>query len=170
MPRFITSEALRMLKEFETGKDPDTGKLLPKGEPALKAYKCPGGKWTIGWGHTGPEVYEGRKITRDEAEILLSHDVLRFERDVDSLVNVHISNNQFSALVLLAFNIGPDIDDDETAEGLGDSTLLKMLNKGDYQGAAEQFLAWCYSDGKKLAGLKIRREAEKALFLKEDYT
>lgn len=63
-----------------------------------------------------------------------------------------------------AFNVGSDIDADTIAEGLGDSTLLKKLNAGDYSGAANEFTKWCRNDGKKMLGLYRRRMAEKLLF------
>jgi len=86
------------------------------------------------------------------------------ERDVRSLVKVTVNQNQFDALVCFAFNVGSDIDADSIAEGLGDSTLLKKLNAGDYAGAANEFTKWCRNDGKKMLGLYRRRMAEKLLF------
>lgn len=135
----------------------------------LTAYPDPGtggAPWTIGYGHTGPEVHAGLVWTQQQAEQALASDVAQSERDVTSLVKVQINQNQFDALVSFAYNCGSDIDADDIAEGLGDSTLLKKLNAGDYDGAANEFPKWNRSGGKVLSGLTKRRNAERSLFLK----
>ena len=71
---------------------------------------------------------------------------------------------QFDALVSFAYNVGLDIDADNIAEGLGDSTLLRKHLAGDYEGAAAQFAAWNKNDGKVLRGLVRRRAAEAAMY------
>lgn len=131
----------------------------------LKAYRDGGGVWTVGWGHTGPEVREGLTISQERADWLFEQDIAQFERDVNSLVKVSLTQNQFDALVSFAYNCGSDIDADTIAEGLGDSALLRKLNAGDYAGAAAEFPRWNKDNGKVVAGLTRRREAEKALFL-----
>jgi lysozyme len=123
---------------------------------ALKAYKCPAGVWTIGYGHT-LGVNEGQNITKTQAEEYLKQDLKQFETAVNNLVNVPLNKNQFDAIVSFCYNLG--------AGNLKKSTLLKLLNKGDYKGAAEQFDHWVYAGGKKLNGLVKRRAAEKKLFL-----
>ena len=123
----------------------------------LKAYKCPAGVWTIGYGHTSG-VKEGQTITKEQAEEFLKQDLNRFEITVNNLVNVPLNQNQFDALVSFCYNLGPN--------NLKNSTLLKLLNKKDYLGAADQFDRWVYAGGKKLPGLEKRRAAEKELFLK----
>ena len=123
----------------------------------LKAYKCPTGVWTIGYGHTSG-VKEGQAITKKQAEEYLLQDIRCFEIMVNNLVNVPLNQNQFDALVSFCYNLGPG--------NLKNSTLLKLLNKKDYKGAAEQFDRWVYASGKKLPGLVKRRTAEKELFLK----
>lgn len=134
----------------------------------LKAYPDPGSKngepWTIGWGHTGPEVKPGLVWVQDQADAAFRQDVRRFEDDVKSLVKVPLTQGQFDALVLFAYNVGSDIDKDTIAEGLGDSTLLRKLNAGDYEGAALEFKKWNKNDGKVMRGLIRRRAAEEALF------
>ena len=122
----------------------------------LKAYKCPAGVWTIGYGHTSG-VKEGQTITKAQAKELLIQDLRPFEIGVNNLVNVPLNQNQFDALVSFCYNLGTG--------NLKNSTLLKLLNKGDYNGAAEQFDHWIYAGGKKLNGLVKRRAAEKKLFL-----
>ncbi len=134
----------------------------------LKAYPDPGSKngepWTIGWGHTGPEVKPGLVWTQEQADAAFLVDIARFERDVLSLVKVPVNQGQFDALVLFTYNVGPDIDADTIAEGLGDSTLLRKLNVGDYEGAALEFRKWNKNDGKVMRGLIRRRAAEECLF------
>lgn len=138
----------------------------------LEAYPDPGsvdGKpWTIGYGHTGRDVVRGLRWTQAQADAALAVDIVEFERGVNSLVKVELSQGQFDALVSFSFNCGLDIDSDKTPEGLGDSTLLIKLNSGDYIGAAGQFWLWRKNDGKELLGLKRRRLAEKLLFLTGD--
>lgn len=148
--RKINKAGLDLIKSFESCK--------------LSAYRCSAGVLTIGWGHTAG-VTEGMTITQSRADQLLSQDISIYEKDVSRLVKVPLTDNQFAALVSFAFNCGSDIDTDATAEGLGDSTLLKLLNAGNIGGAADQFLLWNKSNGKVLSGLTRRREAEKKLFL-----
>jgi len=123
----------------------------------LTAYLCPAGKLTIGYGHTGPDVKTGMTITEDQANALLSQDLVTAEKAISGAVSVTITDNQFSALVSFVFNLG-------AGNFLG-STLLKKLNANDIFGAADEFPRWNKVNGKVLAGLTRRREAEKALFL-----
>lgn len=127
----------------------------------LRAYQDAVGVWTIGYGTTR-NVQPGQVITEAEAERLLTQDVERFERDVNAAVTVPLNDNQFSALVSFAYNVG--------SEALRSSTLLRLLNAGDYQGAADQLPRWNQAGGRVLAGLTRRRNAERALFLGQDFT
>ena len=122
----------------------------------LTAYYCPAGVLTIGYGHI-LDVEEGQTITEDEAEVLLRSDLKKFERCVNSYLAVTVTQSQFDALVSFAFNLGCD--------ALRKSTLLRMLNEGDDIGASQQFVRWNKANGKQLAGLTRRREAERDLFL-----
>lgn len=122
----------------------------------LEAYLCPADVWTIGYGHTG-NVKEGDSVTKAEAEALLEKDLAVFRNGVTRAVKVPLNENQFGALVSFAYNLG--------IGSLQSSTLLKLLNAGDYAGAADQFLRWNKSKGKVLTGLVRRREAERAVFL-----
>lgn len=131
----------------------------------LTAYLCSAGVLTIGYGHTGSDVYKGMKITQAQADAFLQRDVIRFEKDVTSLVKVPVTQNQFDALVCFAFNVGSDIDADTIAEGLGDSTLLRKVNSKDFVGAAAEFVKWNKAGGKVLNGLTSRRLDETKLFL-----
>lgn len=131
----------------------------------LTAYKDSAGILTIGVGHTSaagsPKVTPGMKITATEASQILSRDLNIFEQAVTSSVKVALNQNEFDALVSLAFNIG--------ADAFKKSTLLKKLNADDRRGAADQFLVWnkITVNGKKqaLKGLTTRREAERKQFL-----
>jgi len=124
----------------------------------LTAYRddSPRRVLTIGYGHTGPDVYEGQAITKDEAESLLMRDVHIAELDVHAMVKVPLSQHQYDALVDFAFNLG--------GPALHGSTLLRLLNAGDYAGADAEFKKWDHAGGKVLAGLTKRRAAEAALF------
>jgi len=124
----------------------------------LTAYDDGGGVWTIGYGHTGDDVFPGLTISQTQAEDLLIGDLEKFESYVEDAVEVQINDNQFSALVCFCFNVGPG------TEGFGGSTLLKLLNDGDYQGAANQFPVWNKVNGEPWPGLTRRRLAEQALF------
>ena len=140
---------------------------------ASKPYVCAAGKLTIGYGHVilpnEAWLREGA-IGVDTAAGLLGNDVARFERDVRALVSTPVTQGEFDALVSFAFNVGSDIDADTKAEGLGDSTLLRLLNAGNYEGAAREFGLWVNARDPitgvlvKLNGLVRRRAAERALF------
>ena len=123
----------------------------------LAAYLCPAGILTIGYGHTGPDVKTGQKITAEQANELLVKDVERFEKAVSELVTVPIKQGMFDALISFSFNLG--------AGALKGSTLLKKLNAHDIAGAADEFLKWNKAKGKVLKGLTERRERERELFL-----
>lgn len=123
----------------------------------LATYVCPGGKLTIGYGHTGPDVTTGKKIDEEEANALLVKDVQRFERAVNGLVTVPMTQGMFDALISFSFNLG--------VGSLKSSTLLKKLNAGNLTGAADEFLKWNKAGGKVLAGLSARRESERERFL-----
>lgn len=128
-------------------------------------YVCDGGKWTNGWGHTKGVTKDTKPVTMAQGDANLAADLKEFEDAVNSLVKVPLLQCQFDSLVSFAFNVGQDIDEDTIAEGLGDSTLLKKLNAGDYKGAADQFLRWNKAGGKVLRGLEKRRAAERSMFL-----
>lgn len=136
-----------------------------------KPYLCQGGKITIGYGTTvypnGQLVKMSDKpVSKKEAEGFLLHDVFRFEKDVNMLTQgIILTQNRFDALVLFAYNVGSDIDIDNIAEGLGDSTLLKkVLRNQDDPSIKNEFLKWVYSKGKKSNGLARRRKIEANLY------
>lgn len=122
----------------------------------LLAYQDSGGVWTVGVGHTGPEVKKGLMWTRAQAEAALSKDLERFEAAVTKAVTVTLTQGQFDALTSLAFNIG--------AAAFAGSTLVKKLNVGDVAGAACQFIAWHMDNGLVNKTLLSRRAAEMWMF------
>lgn len=130
----------------------------------LSAYLCPAGVWTIGYGHTRG-VKQGDTCTVEQAEAWLLEDAAEAIAAVNRLTKVPLTQNQFDALVSFTFNLGADEDEDTKAEGLGDSTLLRLLNAGDYDSAAGQFEKWVRAGGRVVPGLVRRREAERELFL-----
>lgn len=134
----------------------------------LKAYQDGGGVWTIGYGNT-KYAKQGLVISQALADDFLMEDVYYFENGVNDLVKVPLVQTQFDALVSFAFNVGLDQDPDDKAEGLGDSTLLRKLNAGDWRGAGLEFLRWDKDNGKVVRGLTKRRQAESKLFLEGIY-
>lgn len=127
----------------------------------LEPYLCSAGVLTIGYGHTRTAV-EGQNWSQDHAEEMLKNDLQEFEQYVEELVAVPLHQNQFDALVAWCFNLGP--------ANLKASTLLKVLNAGDYEGVPAQIKRWNKAGGKVLEGLIRRREAEALLFMGEDWT
>jgi lysozyme len=121
----------------------------------LRAYRCPAGVWTIGYGHTGPEVREGTAIAAERAEELLRADLLRFEEGVARSAGA-CTQGQFDALVSFAFNLG--------LGALRSSTLLKKHRCGEHRLAAAEFGRWIHAGGRKLPGLVKRRAAEAELY------
>ncbi len=126
----------------------------------LVAYPDPGSKdghpWTIGWGHTGPEVKKGLVWTQAQADAAFVRDLEATESLVSQMVP-SASQAEFDAMVSFAYNLG--------ATALRNSTLMKLYKAGDKRGAAEQFLRWNKNDGVIMYGLTKRRTAERALFL-----
>jgi|GEM_PF-2001064 len=146
----IAPEGLALIKQFES--------------LSLNAYLCPAGKWTIGYGHTGPEVHAGQSVTLEQAEVLLQVDVARFAAFVKLKCPIATAM-QYAAMVCLCFNIGTG--------NFQRSSVLRLHNAGDAAGAARAFALWTKAtgaDGKKreLRGLVRRRAAEAALYLSED--
>jgi GH24 family phage-related lysozyme (muramidase) len=144
--RKTNQEGLKLVKSFEG--------------LYLEAYLDPVGVWTIGWGAT-KGVREGMKITVAQAEKMLQDELEKFEVAVANAVKVSINDNQFSALVSFTYNLG--------ARSLSESTLLKLLNEGKFQEAADQFPRWDKAGGQSLLGLSRRRRAERALFLSQPW-
>ena len=126
---------------------------------SLSAYPDPatgGAPWTIGWGHTGPEVAPGLVWTQAKADAQLLADLAAREFTVSCAVTGGVDQGQFDALVDFVYNLG--------AGNFEGSTLLKLVNAGDMAGAAAQFSRWNRAAGKPMRGLTRRRAAEAALF------
>lgn len=127
----------------------------------LAAYICPAGVLTIGYGHTGPDVKSGMRITEEQAEKLLWADTESAQQTVSSFVNVKLNQNEYDALVSFTFNVGPT--------AFVNSTLLRLLNHGaERKVVAGEFGRWVKAgNDKPVPGLVRRREEEKKLFLEK---
>lgn len=142
----ISAEGKSVLEYFEGRRndaypDPATG-----GDP-----------WTIGVGHTGPEVHKHLMWSDDKIDEVLAEDLVKFEAGVSKLTaGRRLEQGQFDALVLFAFNVG--------LGALAGSTLLRKFMAGDVRGAADEFRRWDKAAGKSMLGLRRRRAAEQSLF------
>ncbi len=151
MPRQLNEAGLKILKESEGCR--------------LKAYPDPGTKddpikkgepWTIGWGATGPGIREGLIWTQAQADARLASDLHTRCLAVENFTKgVPLTDNQFSALVCFAYNVGI----------WRSSTLFKHVLKGEYSGAADEFSKWVHTNGHIEQGLVTRRQRERTLFL-----
>lgn len=124
-------------------------------------YRCPAGKWTIGYGSTvlpdgSPVTGNTPPVTEEQAREIARTTLRGLAGEIEKLVTVPLTPKQEGALISLAYNIGTG--------AFRNSTLLKKLNAGDYEGAAEQFPVWNQCQGKILPGLERRRAAEQKLF------
>ena len=132
--------------------------------PYLDSVKTP----TIGYGNTFypngvPVKMSDKSITKLEAENLLNKIVLNFEREVKKVITLDLNENQFSACVSLAYNIG--------INAFKNSTLLKKINANAPLSEIEtQFNRWIYAGGKILNGLVTRRKAEFSLYAKKTFS
>ena len=124
---------------------------------SLQAYLCPAGVWSIGYGHTDG-VRKGDECTTDEAASWLVEDIAETQKALARYVNIPVTEGQFIALTSLAFNVG--------VNNVLKSKLLRKLNAGDIQGAAQEFLDFDLANGTRLPGLTARRKDESELFLK----
>lgn len=177
--RELTKDGIDLIKSFESCvlkayADPASPLAQALRKPLDKRPKnwanLSGEPWTVGWGSTGLDYFnldqQGKptKIgpttqwTQQQADARHEQDLEKFCDGVDKLVSANITNNQFSALVSFAYNCG--------LTNLTNSTLLKRVNEGKFQEAADEFLKWDKAAGKVMAGLTRRRKAERDLFLK----
>lgn len=146
MNRTTGPRGLALIKSFEGCK--------------LESYRCPAGIPTIGYGHTGPDVTDGMSIPQRMADQLLAQDLRRFEKAINELVLVPLTQCEFDALVAFVYNVG--------IGAFTTSTMRALLNKHDLGGAALEFQRWNKAGGKPLPGLTRRRAAERALFETDD--
>ena len=145
----VNAEGYALIKKFEGCR--------------LKAYKCPANVWTIGYGNTfyenGIRVKEGDVITQQRAEELAKFIIDQFAVTIEPFIQKPLNDNQFSACVSLAYNIG--------TSGFKRSSVFKKLNINPNDPTiADSFKLWNKGGGKVLAGLVKRREAEIALYFK----
>lgn len=144
----INQATVNLIKEFEGFR--------------ARAYKCPAGVWTIGYGTTaaafvGLDPKEGMKITEAEAEKYLHTALHKFSSAIAESIRKPINDNEFGAFLSLAYNIG--------SGAFKKSSALRYFNAGDKAKAADAILLWNKAGGKTLSGLTRRRAAERALFL-----
>ena len=129
----------------------------------LTAYRDPRGRLTIGYGHAS-DVTPGMTVSQREAERLFHGDIARIEREVKRHVRAPMTENEFSAMVALAYNIG--------ADAFRRSTILAAFNDGDRTQAADAFLLWNkirHEDGDLVPSVHLTkyRDSERRLFLGE---
>lgn len=148
--RMIVRRAGRaLIKEFE--------------QCRLEAYQDHGGIWTIGWGHTGPEVKEGDTISQEVADQIFLQDVDAHSAPIANLIAQHgisTSPSQFDAMCSLAYNIGVN-------GFIEKSSVWKFHQQGNYCNAAASFLMWRKVNGEDSRGLLRRRCREAALYCRD---
>lgn len=137
--RRINKAGLELLKKFEGCK--------------LTAYQDGGGIWTIGYGHTGPDVFPNGHITQERAEELLQEDLEKFYH-LDDYLSEQVNENQYSALICLTYNIG--------LRAVKLSKVLKCVNEGI--NPTKEWMQWNHINGKVVDGLTRRRKAELELY------
>ena len=136
------AKAAQLIREFEGCK--------------LTSYRCPANVLTIGYGHTGKDVFEGQVISLEEAESLLMDDMLEADEGINDYCNEALNENQRAALISFVFNLG--------IGNFRSSTLLRLINYGEFEAAAKQFQRWNKAGGVVLPGLVRRRNDEMKLF------
>ena len=140
-----SSKGIALIKEFEGLR--------------LKAYKCPGGVWTIGYGHTAG-VKPGMVISEAQAEEYFKADLIAFEKYLNGL-GLALDQNQFDALISFIYNVGTG--------NFSSSTLLRKVKANPQDNSImDEFLRWVYSKGRVLPGLQRRRLAEMKLYFSND--
>ena len=154
-PTTISADGIALIKRFE-------GLHKVQSDGTVSSYRCPAGKWTVGWGSC-KGVRSGMKITVAEAEDRLAADISEHEHFVKQYVTVPLTQGQYDSLVSFVFNLG--------GGAFRSSTLLSKLNKGLYDDVPEQLMRWNKArvNGQltPLKGLTRRRAAEAAIFSKD---
>ncbi|WP_273721201.1 MULTISPECIES: lysozyme [unclassified Bartonella] len=149
--RKISKEGLALIKKWEGLR--------------LSAYEDLVGVWAIGYGHTSavgtPHVHKDMRITEAEAEKILCQDLQKFEYVVEQTITVPLNDEQFAALVSFSYNVG--------TEAFRNSTLVKKLNRGNYEAVPTELQKWTRVGGKRLRGLVNRRAAEAGLWAQGSY-
>jgi lysozyme len=124
----------------------------------LIAYPDGGGVWTIGWGETGPDVFEHLVWSQDYADSRLNLRLRKVTQLVNSWLRVPVTQQQYDALVSLAYNAGYA------------PTLYTLLNAGNYDAACEQIPHWNHDNGVVVDGLTRRRAGEVRIWTHGDYS
>jgi lysozyme len=128
------------------------------------AYQDCIGTWTIGYGHTSsagpPAVVRGMTISKGEALSILKTDVGNFSKGLEACLRVSLNDDQFSALVSFAYNIG--------LSEFRKSSVLQAVNAGEFHAVPTFMAMWVKAGGKVIPGLVARRAAEAALFCRSD--
>lgn len=138
----VPAEAVALVKHFEG--------------LYLRAYRCPAGVWTIGWGATGPDIVPGLEWTREQCEGRLRRDLEQCARAaLRCSPELALDRRRLAAIISFIFNIG--------AGAYRSSTLRKRLAAGDVPGARAQIVRWNKAGGRVLRGLTLRRQAEAAM-------
>ncbi len=144
----VNSETLKLIQDFEGLR--------------LEAYPDPGSvdgnPWTIGYGHTGPDVVQGMKITKEKATAFLKEDLKESEDIIEELVTAELNENQYGALVSFVFNIGKKL--------FKKSSVLRYINEGRLAEVPGRMALYRMNDGKVMNGLVRRRSAEGTLWMK----
>jgi len=142
----ISEDGLELIKKFEGCE--------------TTAYQDSVGVWTIGFGHT-KGVEEGQTCSVEDAESMLADEMDEYEGYINNMVKVDLQQHEFDALVAWVYNLGPT--------NLGESTMLKVLNGGQFDRVPDEMNRWTRAGGKILEGLVRRRQAESLMFQNLDW-
>ena len=142
----ISEDGLELIKKFEGCE--------------TTAYQDSVGVWTIGFGHT-KGVEEGQTCSIEDAESMLADEMDEYEGYINNMVKVELQQHEFDALVAWVYNLGPT--------NLGESTMLKVLNGGQFDRVPDEMNRWTRAGGEILKGLVRRRQAESLMFQNLDW-
>jgi len=142
----ISEDGLELIKKFEGCE--------------TSAYQDSVGVWTIGFGHT-KGVEEGQTCSIEDAESMLADEMDEYEGYINNMVKVDLQQHEFDALVAWVYNLGPT--------NLGESTMLKVLNGGQFDRVPDEMNRWTRAGGEILEGLVRRRQAESLMFQNLDW-
>ena len=142
----ISEDGLELIKKFEGCE--------------TTAYQDSVGVWTIGFGHT-KGVEEGQTCSIEDAESMLADEMDEYEGYINDMVKVDLQQHEFDALVAWVYNLGPT--------NLGESTMLKVLNGGQFDRVPDEMNRWTRAGGEILEGLVRRRQAESLMFQNLDW-
>ena len=137
--REINAAGLALLKSFESCR--------------LNSYQDQRGIWTIGWGHVDSTVVQGMTLTQDQADAYLKKDLEKFYQ-LDHYISEQVNDNQYSALICLAYNIG--------LSAIKTSGVVRAVN--DHEDPSDKWLEWDHVNGVVSDGLRRRRAAELKLY------